>query len=176
LITVRTNKRQLQRILRSLDKLEVAVANLQSKLPFRCAVDVSHRLRENIIKQTYIYPDYEEHYESWKMARVGDTGFWNLYGDLLRSITVFRQGSHWVAGVPPGVKDSGGKNWSGKGGKKEIGMYGWVMEFGGNYTASGGGDHPARPLFNPTLREYMKDTDGFDRRVREAMNTIRSAW
>lgn len=70
----------------------------------------------------------------------------------------------YMVGIKANRTDSGGKSWLGrpwegkaKGPSKYIAMYAHVLEFGGDYRDRGGGDHPKRPVFGPTLVDYSRE-------------------
>ena len=72
----------------------------------------------------------------------------------------------------PGVMDSGKKSWFGKadkGPRKEIAWYGRMGEYGRT-------GQPARPLFEPTLDEYLIEADGIGKRAKESMRKIGNNW
>ena len=169
-----------RRYMRALDRIE-RVAKAQMRiLPFLCATDYHHLLIGNLLSQKFYgqYPRYSPRYAHWKTEVVlKGSQFWLLYGDLVKSITIFERADRmtptrgaWMGGVPAGVHDRGGKSWFGKGDKgkpKPIAMYGRVMEFGLH-------THPERPLFKPTMDEYA--SAGWKKRGAEALNKIRMAW
>ncbi|MHA2202034.1 MAG: hypothetical protein ACXABN_19385 [Candidatus Thorarchaeota archaeon] len=80
----------------------------------------------------------------------------------------------YMVGWKGGAFDSGGKSWWGKKGdlwgpSKPVSMYDRILEFGGDFTSSGGGRHPARPMMSPTLV-------GFTRREGRMMARTTLRW
>ena len=146
----------------------------------RCAVDYYQLVIKNIMGKTRPIPGYVPRYRAWKYE-YGWEGYpspWRLRGDLVKSLTAFRNtGGGWYGGVPRGAS-AGGKSWFGKGSKgasgkmKSIGKYGWVMEYGGSWPRAGA--HPPRPVFGPSAKEYA--AQGWRKRGAEALSRIRKAW
>jgi hypothetical protein len=133
-------------------------ANIEKQdFPYFCAVGFKDLLLKNLLSQKFsaTYQPYSEKYADWKTKKMlmGST-FWRLYGDLLASIEIVKDGSGWFAGIPKGVMDSGGKSMGGSrsnriGRPKYIGMYATIMERGNLK-----GTQPARPAFDPSTEEY----------------------
>lgn len=119
---------------------------------------------EGIKANKYVYAwdpralRYNFKYREWKMTHFGHLKFWRLRGELLRSITHFKMGDGYMAGIQPGAMDSGGVSWLGapgeKGSPKPIAMYARILEYGGDFRAAGGGFHPPRPVFRPSLVQF----------------------
>jgi len=140
-----------------------AMAELDEN-PKRNAIGYSNLVVKNIMSQKGMggYARYSPRYEKWKEQWGRAGGFWQLFGDLVRSITHFRVSETrmgvraWMGGIPPNMVDSGGKSWFGRGGKgppKKIAMYAYVMEKGGTWPKAG--THAPRPIFGPTANEYQ---------------------
>ena len=151
----------------------------------RSSVILKQQLIGNLTSQKFAssYSDYSARYAIWKGAygRISrGNAFWQLYGDLLKAIQIKK--TYWngkistFVGIPPGIYDSGGKSWFGKGDKgkpKEILMYAIVMEKGGDYGSAG--YHPPRPLFEPTEREFAFSSNRMRIMNQSAFNII-GAW
>ena len=158
------NPTDMKRWYGALGRLEnQAIAELDEN-PKRNAIGYSNLVVKNIMQQKNMgaYARYNPRYAKWKEQWGRAGGFWQLFGDLVKSITHFRVTDSrmgykaWMGGIPPNMVDSGGKSWFGKGahgGPKKIAMYAYVMEYGGDYGR--GGKHPARPVFGPTATEYQ---------------------
>ena len=151
-----------QRYLNSCDKLMDRLLINKDKMENMQAEALKQLLIGNITGQKFSYVSHNERYKAWKDT-YGDSRFWILYGDLLKAIQVGeiqRWGRpHKFVGIKPKIFDRGGKSWLGHGDKgepKEILVYALVMEKGGNYKSKGGGDHPARPMFQPTEEEFSQ--------------------
>ncbi len=134
--------------------------------PRMLAIKYLDKVRRDILANAYASKwsgrarRYSPRYDWWKHVTAGSSGnFWNLYGDLIARLQVFRvDGNNYMAGVPDGLFDSGGKSWFDEGSRKigkpkPIAMYGNVLEFG---LKGGGkaGNHPARPTFEPALVNF----------------------
>jgi len=173
-----------------LSRLKSACAALTSKVKTygmdemqrRCSVDYYQEVVGNIMKMNRPSPAYVPRYRTWKYE-YGWQGYpspWRLRGDLVASLTSFKaaDGDGWVGGVPYDKKDSGGKSWFGKGAKgpsgksRFIAMYGTVMEYGGSWAKAG--THPARPVFEPTMKEYAET--GWEKRADEAIREFEQTW
>jgi hypothetical protein len=145
-----------QRIIFATHK-EEAMAELQvNDMQYYCSVDFLMLIRRNIMGQKHMgdYAPLNPRYKAWKQ-QYGRSGlnFWALFGDLLKSLKVYREGirtkrtSSWFAGVPIGAKDSGGKSWFGRGdrGKRKS------IEQIGNWMEYGRRGQPARSLFGGSI-------------------------
>jgi len=164
-------------------KLEASVKVFGAdEMQRRCAIDYYQLVMKKILAMNSPRPAYSKRYRNWKYEYgwMGYPSPWRLKGDLVNSLTAFKASNGWIGGVPIGAVDSGGKSWFGKGSKgplgkaKPIAMYGTVMEKGGDYTAQGGGVHPARPVFGPAAEEYARE--GWMRRGMEAVNELKKSW
>jgi hypothetical protein len=127
--------------------------------PYSLAVGYKDLLRFNILSQKHMsnYPKYHPKYKKWKTLS-GGGGFWYLFGDLVRGLSVFKTTGGFFSGIRHALKDQGGKSWfwepgSKKGKRTPIALYGWVMEYGGSWDKAG--THPARPIFTPTFDEFV---------------------
>jgi hypothetical protein len=173
--------KQYDRWMRAVSNIREAAKFQKWDMPYRMATDYKNLLFKNIVtgKFAITYAPYSDIYLQWKTYKLGGAYrmqgsghmmFWRLYGDLLKSLSVFRTRSGVMGGVPAGVKDSGYKSiFSKKRRSKPIAMYARVMEFG---LASHRGK--ARPVFGPTASEYART--GWHDRGREALTRIRKKW
>lgn len=122
------------------------------------ALQYTKLLTQNILSNKFAatYAPYHPQYAKYKASVATRGGFWQLYGDLLRSIQFYRHSKTiWKAGVKGvGKRES----WfTGKGSRKKptpynIAKYATIGEFG---SSAGGQFHPARPIFRPTLAEFV---------------------
>ena len=184
MITIELNQRELTRWFNALMKVEnTAKLQIEDRIQLRMAIDYEQLLRKNLLSGkysgTYKGGGYNERYGKWKQKYYGGIGYWRLKGDLLASLTTWKDSEGgYRAGVLSGTYDSGGKSWGGGGpgnnlGQfKEVGMYGWIMEFGKK--AGPGGRHRKRPLFKPTMDEYADA--GHQDRGEEALDIIGAQW
>jgi hypothetical protein len=155
----------------------------KDEVPRQMAVKAQQEIIAAIVGQKYAsrYVPYgatvgSERYKKWKHiygSGAGKSSYWQLWGDLLRSITMWKEryaGRHYgyMAGIPKGVMDTGGKSWfttiskagaSKKGDPKPVAFYARVLEFGGNFGL--GGRHHPRPVFTFVLEDF--DTTPFSR-------------
>jgi len=152
----------------------------------KSATDFTHLIIRNIMNQRYAsgYQEYNDRYREWLVARGYDLRFWVLRYDLVRNIHIFyfpnktnSKGRDYMAGIPSGITDSGGKSWFGVGARrhgnpKSIAMYAHILEFGKG--PGPGGQHPPRPMFQPTMQEYADS--GWITRGQEALNHIGMGW
>jgi len=160
-IGIMFDEKDLRHFLVALTRLESNTRKQANEVPRLNAIDYHNKVIENIMMQAKMggYPSYHPRYLAWKEQR-SSGGFWQLAGDLVRAMTYRKilssdDGAEWFSGVPAGIKDSGGKSWLSnvpRGKKKEIAWYGRIMEEG-YYSAEQ--FHPERPIFGPTLKEYI---------------------
>ena len=154
----------VSRILFAIAKVESRVELEKNDLPFRSAVDFQHLVIANLNSQKYAggYAPYSDMYKKWKQEQGVGMKYWELYGDLVESIKVFKLGKGWMSGVIPGKVASRSSQMYGKKKKRVlISYYARLME-------------STRPLFTPTKDEYRKD--GFPKRGRESLNKIKWSW
>lgn len=173
----------MARYLAALEKVRASVNHFgMDEMQRRCAIDYYQLVVKNIMSKGTARPAYSPRYRNWKYE-YGWQGYpspWRLRGDLVASLAAFKNagGNGWYGGVPHGATDSGGKSWFGKGSKgpmgpsKSIGMYGWVMEYGGSWPKAG--THPPRPVFGPSAEEYT--VAGWDKRGLEALDELKKGW
>jgi hypothetical protein len=178
------NPQDMERIMWATHKLQSAVLFYgKDEVPRQMAVKAQQEIIAAIVGQKYAsrYVPYgttvgSERYKKWKHiygSGAGKSSYWQLWGDLLRSITMWKEryaGRHYgyMAGIPKGVMDTGGKSWfttiskagaSKKGDPKPVAFYARVLEFGGNFGL--GGRHHPRPVFTFVLEDF--DTTPFSR-------------
>lgn len=157
-INTEWDKEQKRILLSRLDTVEKLtrfyIEPPHSMLPRQLSIRYVEMLRADIIRNARKYAPYHPDYAKWKKEHGKYQGFWRLMGDLFVNTRSFKLGDGWFGGIKFGLKDSGGKSWSGKGKSKSIVMYGKVMEYGmPNIRRSG--KHPARPLFTPVFKEFV---------------------
>lgn len=160
---IRFLETDLRRWFGAVNRLEKQTIKEWDENPKKNAIGYSNLVVKNIMQQKGMGAwSYSERYAKWKEKYGRDTGFWRLFGDLVKSITHFRVTESrmgvraWMGGIPSNIVDSGGKSWFGKGDRgavKRIAMYGHVMEYGGYWPKAG--RHPPRPIFGPTAQEYQ---------------------
>jgi len=181
MIKIKLNETEYKRILRALKKLQNRAKWWfevdGGEMNRRCAIGYAQLLIKNIMTEKYAagYAPYHPRYRQFKQDYFSQ-GWWRLKGDLVKNVVNFKEGIGWMGGVPAGVFDTGGKSWFGMGkrGKpKSIAMYARVGEFGGKLPR-GGGDHPARPVFRPTMEEFERTS--WPKQIEYATDDIKRAW
>lgn len=162
-----------KRVMRAIEKVRRAVRIRAQNIGYQMSLDYSNLLIVNILSQKYSsnYAPYHPLYESWKRDQTAENKYWVLMGDLLSEITVWRTRNGWMAGIPSGVTDSGGKNYTRTGPPKYIAAYARIMEYGGVFR---GQTHLPRPLFGPTFEEYKRA--GAPKRIEESKTIILRNW
>jgi len=152
-----------------------AVFWVEDEMQRLCAIELSHQIIANIYGAKYgaspvPNPPYHPRYARWKRQYFPEKMPWRLKNDLVANIRAFPVptirgiGKDWMAGVPEGVFDSGGKSWLGMGDigpAKSIAMYGKKAE-------------EKRPLFEPTQDEYAKGP--WLEKGEQTLRTIAEGW
>jgi hypothetical protein len=170
------NPEDFRRIMSALGRLETVARREEDRHAMNCANDYKDLAINNLLTQKFSsgYAPYHPRYAEWKTQRMMmGSMFWRLYGDLINNVTVFKSGKGWVGGVPANATDSGGKSWHSspgrlKGRPKRIAWYGRINELGL-------GNHPARPVFEPTRLEYAA-SDRYRQRGQESLHNLRQQW
>lgn len=162
-----------KRVMSAIAKVKVAVRTRARNIGYQMGIDYLALVHLNIVNQKYSgsYQNYNPVYRDWKAKQGADLRFWILKGDLLAALTVWRTRRGWTAGIPAGILDSGGKNYTGEGEPSYIAAYARIMEWGGSFQ---GQDHPARSVFTPTLEEYRRA--GARKRINESKKIIVRSW
>lgn len=163
----------LKRIFSAIAKVRTATRTRAKNIGYQLGTDYLKLLHINILSQKYAgnYYHYNKKYEEWKRSRGSEDRFWILSGDLLGALTIWKKRFGWIAGIPAGVMDRGGKNYTGKGPPTYIGAYARILEYGGIFYEQ---IHPPRPVFRPTFEEYK--ASGAIKRVKESREIIRRNW
>ena len=158
--------KDVTRLFRAVDRVANTVHSMSKRFPYQMALSYADLLRKNLTTGRFsaAYPPYSLRYAEYKRIMVGHLRPWQLFGDVLRSITVFKHGPGFMGGIPAGLFDKGGKGWYGTGSPSAIAAYARANEFGEGRT-------PARPLFRPTFEQFKDETvpkysDTFLREVR----------
>jgi len=176
-IYIYPNPQDMERIMWATHKVQSAVLFYgKDEVPLLMARKAHQEIVAAIVTQKYAgrYVPFgttpgSERYRKWKLiygSGAGKQAYWQLWGDLLKSITVRRQryaGRHYgyMAGIPAGVMSQPGKSWFttlGKGVKtirgpaKPVAFYARVLEFGGSFGE--GGHHHPRPVFTYVLQDF----------------------
>lgn len=118
------------------------------------------KVRDNLLTRKYPKnpAPLNSYYADWKLRNYGFYDSWFLEGDLFKNIKLFEIAEGRAVGVPAGIK-AGGKSWFFERGEqargynpREITYYGYLLENG-----SPGGKMKARPVFGPTLKDFVND-------------------
>jgi hypothetical protein len=167
MIQIEENKSDLARYIEALGKTAEEYEKQANDLPKRCAEEFQLLLIKNITTQAFPWvASRSQRYKDWKMQRVGHLKHWILDGDLLGAITHWKESDAWIAGIPSGIFDRGGKNYSG-GAPMEIAIYARSLEYGE-------GTQPARPLFGPSTEQYEKTK--MPEQIEKTAKEIESKW
>ena len=167
MIRIEFDKAQLNRWLSALAKVETSAKLwVEDRIQNKMAIDYYQLVVKNIVSQKFRWTVYSTDYRDWKAkSNYPGKGFWQLTKDLMGSLTTWKDGEGYRAGIPSGAM--GGASWSPKSPKRSISMYGWYGEYGRK-------KQPARPLFEPTMDEYA--ADGHPKRGEEALVGIGRHW
>jgi hypothetical protein len=162
-----------KRVMGAIEKVRRAVRIRAYGIGYQMSSDYLQLLVLNILSQKYSgsYSAYNPLYEAWKRNNSSDMRFWILAGDLIDSLTIWKTKTGWTAGIPAGVVDSGGKNFTGTGSPKYIAAYARILEYGGTFK---GQTHSPRPVFAPTFKEYLQM--GTKKRLNESATIILRNW
>lgn len=160
-----------RRYLTALRRIKRKVIIEQNDFPMRCAVDYVYRVSNNISTQKFAasYSPLNERYRHWKILQFGqDKGFWVLRGLLQKSIKPFKVREGWFGGIDADIM-APGTSWFGEkpGSPISIAEYGYWLEYGRR-------GQPARPLFRPTLDEFVEE--GWQRVADFSISKMANAW
>jgi len=148
----------MKRVRSAIQRTMLAVKSAQANLAYIGAVDYRNALMDAIANQSMpsraYYPPYNQGYAKWKLETAGHLRFWELRGDLIANLRVFKAAGNWVSGLLPGATSSMGEN---------ISEYAYRNE-----TDRG------RPLFGPVAKQYART--GWKQRGKEALNAISREW
>ena len=191
-IGIRFDVSDFNRWIRALTNVQTESRRQSREVPRLGAIDYKQLLIRNIMGQRHMggYTPYRDRYAEWKAAHGRRRGYWQLFGDLVRSITTerttypFSTGQltyAFFSGIPAGVKDSGGKSWASRNTRtrsaianrpKKIAWYARIMEKG--LPRRKGQTHPARPIFEPSMEEYKQS--GWLVRGQAALTAVGRRW
>ena len=155
-LTIKLDKRNLNKIFGSLDKLRNIAITEREQMPKKGSEDYARAVLSAINSVRWSYRSkYNKRYKDWKNEYTGGLHVpWKLAGDLIKVLRSYREGNvagriTYIGGVKPGIYDRGGKSWHGK---KGIAMYGRAVE-------------KTKPMFVPIFNEYQKRWDALGRKV-----------
>jgi hypothetical protein len=138
--------------------------------PMRSAIDYFTRVSSNIATQKFAgdWAPLNQRYKEWKLFAFGESRTWIMRGILQKSLTAFKVAEGWFGGVPEGVM-APGTSWFGTepGSPISVAQYGSWLEYGRN-------KQPERPLFRPTLQEFIRE--GWHDQIDISMTKMLWAW
>lgn len=160
-----------RRYLTALNRLRRKVIIEQNDFPMRSAIDYFTRVSANIASQKFAgdWAPLNQRYREWKIFAFGaNRGWWIMSGILQKSLTAFKLGDGWFGGIPEGVM-APGTSWFGDkpGTPVSVAEYGYWAEYGRN-------NQPARPLFRPTLEEFV--AEGWPKLANFTIGKMMGAW
>ena len=158
-----------------MDRLKQAFTDEPRNMTHNCAKDYSMLLIQNIVNEKFSgsYDPLNERYEEWKSQHGGESGFWKLWGDLLRAISIRSTPKGFTVGIEKDVLPSKSSSMGKIQKITPIWEYAYYGEMGRGQSAWSKGQ-PARAVFKPSAEEYRLIFLG--KRRREAFDKIRRAW
>jgi hypothetical protein len=165
-----------KRIMDALDRVKkTAHKEIEDTMQRDCATQFRFRLINNMVGNKFSsrFVPLTKRYAAWK-ANVykGYQQFWMLGGDLMKNLQVFKdrydKQDGWMAGIPAGAMDRGGKNWKMNAAPRDISRYARAGEFGGKYQEE-------RPMFRYTQDEFIDD-GSLDQFGKAALQRIKLQW
>ena len=142
----------------------------KNDLPMRSALDYVYRVSNNISIQRFAgdWTPLNQRYKEWKLFAFGESRWWIMSGALQKSLSAFRLQDGWFGGVPEHAM-APSTSWFGTepGALVSIAEYGYWAEYGRKGQA-------ARPLFRPTLQEFVEE--GWPRQADMAITKLAGAW
>jgi len=144
----------LKRWLRAVENLAKQAQLAEKKLPFEGAVAYRNLVLQNLSHQRYGWHRLSASYAEWKANHGYPTKFWQMTGELIRAIRVFRAKGYrnkdgWAGGVDPNMY-APKIGWSNKP-RGNIRIIQYAL-----YTEEGTKTQPPRPLFMPTAYDYAE--------------------
>ena len=160
-----------RRYLTALHRIIRKVIIEQNDFPMRSAIDYFTRVSANIASQKFAgdWTPLNQRYREWKIFAFGaDRGRWIMSGILQKSLTAFKVQDGWFGGIPEGVM-APRMSWFGDtpGTPISVAQYGYWAEYGRN-------KQPARPLFFPTLSEFL--AEGWPKLATFTIGKMMGAW
>jgi hypothetical protein len=159
-----------RRYLTAINRLIRKATIEKNDLPMRSAVDYIYRVSSNISTQRFAgqWSPLNQRYKEWKLFAFGESRWWIMSGALQKSLSAFRLQGGWFGGVPENAT-APGTSWFGTdpGSPVSIAEYGYWAEYGRRGQA-------ARPLFNPTLDEFVEE--GWPRQADMTIAKLAAAW
>jgi len=166
---IRFDPQDVKKLNKAITRLERVLAIEKNDLPMYSALDYVYRLNRNIVNQKFAgtYASYSPKYAAWKSKNYpGSIGFWHLRGYMLKNLRAFKDPQGWIGGINGSITVPG--IGFGKGSKPQnLSDIGFRMEYGK-------GRQPARPLFMPTLDEYVNE--GWPTVIARTITKMKGAW
>jgi hypothetical protein len=127
-------------------------------------------------KYGYLYQPLSSKYVKWKQDNADHTGFWKMYGTLMRSISLRETPKGYSVGVEKDILPTQSSSWYNPKKITPVWMYAWYGEKG--YSTRKVGflvrRQVPRPVFTPTTSEFK--ILNWSRAGRLTMAKIRKAW
>jgi len=158
-----------------MDRLKQAFSEESRNMTNNCAKDYRMLLIQNIMDEKYSgsYTALNERYEEWKEKNGGESGFWKLWGDLVRAISIRQTPKGFTVGIEKGVMPTRSSSMGKTKKITPIWQYAYYGEFGRG-TAAWSKGQPARPVFKPSAEEFRLTF--LDKRRMDAFDKIKRAW
>jgi hypothetical protein len=136
----------------------------------RSALDYIYRVSNNISIQKFAgqWSPLNQRYKEWKIFAYGESRWWIMSGALQKSLSAFKLSGGWFGGIPAHAM-APSTSWFGTkpGAPVSIAEYGYWAEYGRRGQA-------ARPLFNPTLEEFVNE--GWPKQATQSASKLIGAW
>jgi hypothetical protein len=169
-IYIKLNESDVLRFKNALLRMKNGIRPIADTHLRECAISHVLLLKDNIVSQKFLslYAPYSKRYMKWKEEEVGHLKHWQLHRVLYGSLSVFKHGHGWMAGIPKGVSYPYNTSWS-KGNQKAktVAQIGRWLEFGI-------GANKRRPLFAPTQFEF--ETRHMPKQLEKARRKIERMW
>jgi len=178
MIVLRNLEKSLRTWFYSMDRLGTAYTEESKIMNHNCAKDLRMLTIRNIMDEKYSggYAPLSEKYEDWKARHGGETGFWKLWGDLVRAISIRETPKGYTVGIEKNVLPSRSSSMGKTKKITPIWKYAAYGELG--YSARQVGfmfrDQKARPVFKPSAEEFRLSF--LDKRRNDAFDKIKRAW
>jgi hypothetical protein len=170
---IKINPKSIRKFNRAIDRLKRKLILERENLPMYSAIDYVHRLNKNLTSQKFSasYPSYSSlRYATWKEKYFpGSLGFWHLRGFVLKSLRPFKVSGGWIGGIRGDLMVPG-SSWFGEGMTGEavrLSDIAYWMEYGRRR-------QPPRPLFNPTLSEFIQI--GWPIVITKSISKMKATW
>jgi hypothetical protein len=164
-IGIRFKRAEYLRWISAVKSVEKQAKYEARNVPRKHALKYMQMVQSNILNQKYTFPALSDEYAAWKAKYGYPPGFWQLHGNILKYLNLFKV-SHsniggkrvyaWMGGVPNGIKVTS-ISWfeKGKDRIRDVAWYGKRVEEG--FTMRGGKVVKPRPMFGNTARDFQQE-------------------